>query len=68
MNKYITSLIRHGFTVAAGYLLAKGVAVPPEAVDSLATGTAEVVGSLLTFGGIVVWSWIEKAKSKLPRF
>lgn len=68
MNQYIASFIRHGLTVAAGYLLAKGVAVPPEAVDSVASGTTEIVGALVAYGFAQLWSLTEKAKAKLPRF
>lgn len=65
MDKYIGSFVRHGLTVLSGYLLAKGVAIPSEGVEAVASGATEILGALATYGIAQAWSFFEKAKSKV---
>lgn len=65
MDKYIGSFVRHGLTVAAGFLLAKGIAVPPEAVEQVSSGATEILGAVATYGVAQIWSLWAKAATKI---
>lgn len=63
ISKYIGSVVRTGLAVASGYLLHKGISVPPEAVEALGSGITEVVSAVATFGFVQIWSIFQKKNS-----
>ena len=60
MNEKVASFIRHIITVAAGWLLAVGIGVPEEALNSIIEGFTAIALSAIGFAGTMFWSFISK--------
>jgi short subunit fatty acids transporter len=56
---FIASLVRHGLTLAAGALAAKGV-VDASASGALIDAATPVLTSAAMTGVSLVWSWVAK--------
>lgn len=59
----LASLVRHGLTVGAGYLVGKGVIAPTDA-NQIISSTPDLIAAGIITGATVVWSRVEKTLSK----
>ena len=62
MNPFLTSVVRHLLTLAAGGLIAIGVGERDAA--NLVQAAEPVVGGLLLYGMSQAWSWFDKRKKR----
>lgn len=63
MDKYVGSLIRHGFQFLGGFLVMRGLA-EPEVADKAAQANAELVVGVVTSFGSLGFSFWDKLKKR----